>query len=240
VDLPAAVRILERAALGDQSLGVDPDSDLPVYLKSGRYGPYVQLGEDGDNDGKPRRSSLWPGMTPETLTLGEARMLLSFPRTLGDHPVTGEPITAQDGPLGPYVKMGTESRSLRDHDHLASVTLEDAVALLAEPRKGRARAASILADLGAHPDTGANVTIRNGRFGPYVTDGAVNASLPRGRNPATVTIEDAVDLIAAREAKLREQGKDPRAKTTATPRARASRAGTSRSSSSRSSQRKSA
>ncbi|MGE0134270.1 MAG: type I DNA topoisomerase [Dehalococcoidia bacterium] len=222
LDLPTAVRILERAALGDQSLGTDPDSGLPIYSKNGRYGPYVQLGEDTENDGKPRRASLWPGMTPETLTLGEARMLLSFPRTLGVHPVTGEPITAQDGPLGPYVRMGTESRSLQDHDQLASVTLEDAVALLAEPRKGRARSASILADLGAHPDTGANVTIRNGRFGPYVTDGTVNASLPRGRNPATVTIEDAADLIAAREAKLREQGKDPRAKSAA-PRSRSTR-----------------
>ncbi|MBX7110303.1 MAG: type I DNA topoisomerase [Dehalococcoidia bacterium] len=235
LDLPAALRILERAALGDQSLGVDPDTELPVYLKSGRYGPYVQLGEDTEQDGKPRRASLWPGMTLETLTLGEARMLLSFPRTLGVHPVTGEPITAQDGPLGPYVKMGTESRSLRDHDQLASVTLDEAVALLAEPRKGRARSASILADLGPHPDSGAPVTIRNGRFGPYVTDGTVNASLPRGRNPATVGIEDAVDLIAAREAKLREQGKDPRAAKPASTRGRSTRG-----SSTRASQRKSA
>jgi len=235
LDLGTAVRILERAALGDQSLGIDPDSELPVYLKSGRYGPYVQLGEDTDSTDKPRRASLWPGMTPESLTLGEARMLLSFPRTLGVHPVTGDPITAQDGPLGPYLKMGADSRSLRDHDHLASVTLEDAVALFAEPRKGRARSAAIMADLGPHPDTGANVTIRNGRFGPYVTDGTVNASLPKGRSPSSVTIEDAVDLIAAREAKLREQGKDPRAKASSPTRARATR-----SPSTRSTQRKSA
>ncbi len=125
----------QRAALGDQSLGADPETGLPVYLKSGRYGPYVQLGADDENDGKPRRASLWPGMTPETLTLDEAQLLLSFPQTLGIHPEKGEPITAQDGPLGPYIKMGTESRSLRDHDHLASVDLDDAVALLAEPRK---------------------------------------------------------------------------------------------------------
>ncbi len=212
LDLPKAISLLERAALGDQPLGVDPETSLLVYLKSGRYGPYVQLGDDEENDGKPRRASLWPNMSPETITLGEARMLLSFPRTLGVHPATGEPITAQDGPLGPYIKMGNESRSLQDHNQLAAITLEEAVALLAEPRKGRARAASILADLGAHPDTGAAITVRSGRFGPYVTDGAVNASLPKGRNPATLTIEDAVDLIAAREAKLREQGKDPRAK----------------------------
>jgi DNA topoisomerase-1 len=212
LDLSTALTLLERAALGDQSLGIDPDTELPVFLKSGRYGPYVQLGGDEENDGKPKRASLWPGMTPETLELDQAQMLLSFPKTLGVHPVTNEPITAQDGPLGPYVKMGSESRSLRDHEHLESVDLADAVALLAEPRKGRPRSASILADLGAHPDSGATVTVRSGRFGPYVTDGTVNASLPNGRNPSTLTIEDAVDLIAAREAKMREQGKDPRAK----------------------------
>jgi DNA topoisomerase-1 len=212
LDLPTALTLLERAALGDQPLGIDPDTGLPVLLKSGPYGPYVQLGSDEDNDGKPKRASLWPGLTPETLMLDQALMLLSFPRTLGIHPVTNEPITAQDGPLGPYVKMGNESRSLRDHEHLETVDFEEAVVLLAEPRKGRPRSASVLADLGPHPDTGATVTVRSGRFGPYVTDGTVNASLPRGRNPQTLTIEDAVDLIAAREAKLREEGKDPRAK----------------------------
>ena len=220
VDLPRALELLERAALGEHPLGIDPESELAVYTKVGRYGPYVQLGEDDANDGKPKRSSIWPTLDIATLTLEQALMLLSYPRTLGVHPVSGEPVTVQDGPLGPYVKSGTDNRSLRDHDHLASVTLDEAVAILAEPRqtRGRGQAASALAELGVHPDSGKPVVVRSGRFGPYVTDGVVNASLPNGRNPATLTLEEGLDLLALRAQRMREQGIEPGTARTSTRR----------------------
>jgi DNA topoisomerase-1 len=152
-------------------------------------------------------------MSMETLTAAQAKLLLSFPKTLGKHPETGVEITVQDGPTGPYIKAGTESRSLADHAHLARITLEDAVALLAKPREGRGGRSTpqVIADLGPHPDRGDAITLRAGRFGPYVTDGTVNASVPKGKDPASVTIDDAIDLLARREEKLRAEGKDPRA-----------------------------
>jgi DNA topoisomerase-1 len=221
LDLEQALGMLERAALGDQPLGVDPESARPVYYKVGRYGPYVQLGEDADDDGKPKRSSVWPTIDVDALTLDQALMLLSFPKTLGEHPETKEPVTVQDGPLGPYVKSGNQNRSLRDHDHLASITLEEALELLAQPRqtRGRRGPASALAELGPHPDSGKPVQVRTGRFGPYVTDGTVNATLPAGRSPEHVTLEEALDLLALRAQRMREQGIEPTVRPTRTRRA---------------------
>ena len=226
VDFARAEQLLHQESLGDQPLGTDPKRDLPVYLKTGRYGPYVQLGEDPERDEKgklpkdapkPPRSSLWPGMSMESITLDEALELLSYPRVVGTHPEAGEEITVQDGPLGPYVKMGSESRSLENHEQMRRLTLFEAIAILAEPRRGRGRrSAQILADLGKHPDTEAPITVRNGRFGPYVTDGVVNASLPKGRDPQNIDLQGALDLIAAREERLRAEGKDPRAPKAAT------------------------
>ena len=162
---------------------------------------------------KPRRSSLWPGMTMETITLDEALELLSFPKVIGKHPETDVEITAQDGPNGPYIKMGTESRSLEDgHEQMRKLTLFEAIAILAAPRKGRGRTSiQVLAEVGKHPDSDALITVRNGRFGPYVTDGVVNASLPKGRDPKNVDLQGALDMIAAREERMRADGKDPRA-----------------------------
>ena len=222
--LERALELLGQAAQGDRVVATDPDSDRPIYLKSGRFGPYVQLGEDDEEEGKPRRSSLWPGMAMETLSAEQALELLSYPRTLGAHPETGEEVTVQDGPSGPYVRTGSETRSLRDHEHLRSIELDEALALLKEPkRRGRA-AAQALAQLGPHPESKAPIELRRGRFGPYVTDGVINASLPKERDPATVTLGDAVDLIAAREQRLRAQGKDPRApKAKAKPKAKGRR-----------------
>ncbi|MFA7297007.1 MAG: type I DNA topoisomerase [Dehalococcoidia bacterium] len=213
IDIKKALELLAQAARGDQPLGTDPESGLPIYLKTGRYGPYVQVGPDDTNDGKPRRASVWPTMDLSEVTQEQALMLLSFPKTLGVNPANGEPVTVQDGPLGPYVKCGTENRSLRDHDHLASIELDEALALLAEPRqtRGRRGAASALAELGPHPDTGKPVSVRSGRFGPYVTDGVVNASLPNGRSPQGLTLEEALDLLALRAQRMREQGQDPTA-----------------------------
>ncbi|MDA1061948.1 MAG: type I DNA topoisomerase [Chloroflexi bacterium] len=209
--LERALELLEQAALGDTEIATDPASGRPIYVKTGRFGPYVQIGEDDEDDGKPKRSSLWPNMTMESLTAEQALELLTYPRTLGTHPESGEPITVQDGPNGPYVRTGAETRSLHDHAHMSSIDLDEALALLKEPkRRGRAAAAA-LATLGAHPDSAAPIEVRSGRFGPYVSDGVVHASIPKGRDPENVTLDDALELIAAREERLRAEGKDPRA-----------------------------
>ena len=228
VTVDDAMRLLHQERLGDRVLGNDPQTNQPVYMKTGRYGPYVQLGEDPPRGSKekPPRASLWEEMSIETLGLDEALMLLSFPKVLGKHPESGDDVTVQDGPNGPYVRAGRESRSV-DGGHFAmkTLTLEEALTLLAQPRQfGRRVAQSVLADLGEHPDSKASITVRTGRFGPYVTDGVVNASLPKGREPKSLALQDAVDLLAAREEKMRSEGKDPRAPKTASKRAPARRA----------------
>ncbi|MEE8422793.1 MAG: type I DNA topoisomerase, partial [Dehalococcoidia bacterium] len=210
--LERALRLLDDAARGDEVVGVDPASGLPITLKTGRYGPYVQLGDDDEGDEKPRRASLWSEMSMQTLTFEQALELLSFPKTLGVHPESGTEVIALDGPNGPYLRMGDETRSLRDHDHLRSVALDDALTILAQPKqRGRRSGPAELAALGEHPSSGEPVRLLRGRFGPYVTDGTVNASIPKDRDAAEVTLDEAVDLIAAREQKLRDEGKDPRA-----------------------------
>jgi DNA topoisomerase-1 len=215
-----AKELLSRSTQGPKVLGHDPSSGKPVYVKNGRFGPYVQLGDPEVTEkgtlkrgGKPRMASLWPSMKPETLTLEDALKLLSFPRTLGTHPETGAIITVQDGRFGPYVKMGNETRSLASHEQLSTLTLEEAVALLAQPKlrgRGAARQQQPAIEVGKHPDSGAAILLKQGRYGPYVTDGVVNASLPKGFQPAELTLGKAVELLAAREQRLREQGIDPR------------------------------
>ena len=212
-------RLVHQESLGDRVLGTDPGTELPVYIKTGRFGPYFQIGEDPERGSKekPRRASLWPGMEMETVTLEDALLALSFPKVLGLHPEKGEPVTAQDGPSGPYLKSGTETRSIEGgHAQMATLTLDEALAILAQPRTFRRAARgepakSVLKELGVHPDNGKPVTVRSGRFGPYVTDGVVNASLPKGRDPLALEMQDALDLIAGREEKMRAEGKDPRA-----------------------------
>jgi len=231
LNLTSAKELLARAAQGDNILGNDPKTDKPVYLKNGRFGLYVQLGDPERTEkgtlkkgGKPKMASLWPSMKPETITLDDALMLLSFPRTVGQHPENGEAIVVQDGRYGPYVKMGTETRSLENHEQLASISLEGALALLAQPKRGRRTATQqLIVDLGKHPTQDAQLQVKNGRFGPYVTDGVVNASLPKGMDPATLTIEKAVELLNAREERMRAQGKDPRAPKTKKPSTRSKR-----------------
>jgi DNA topoisomerase-1 len=211
--LELALEMVARAAEGDQAIGTDPDTGKPVYVKEGRFGPYVQLGDREDGSDKPKMASLWNGMDPSSVTLDQALMLLSFPREVGKHPETGEVITVQDGRYGPYVKMGSETRSLDSQEQLATLTLDEAVAKLKEPKRGRrSGAASVISDLGTHPGSGDPIQIKDGRFGPYVTDGTVNASVPKGTDPAKVDLDKALELLAKREEKLRSQGKDPRAK----------------------------
>jgi DNA topoisomerase I len=222
VDLELGLDLLHQATLGNQPLGANPETGELIYLKTGRYGPYVQLGEDPERDDKgkipkdapkPKRSSLWPDMTMETVTIEQALELLTYPRVVGVHPLKETEITVQDGPNGPYMRCGDESRSLENIEQMRSIGLEEAIALLAEPRRRRGQATSqqILAELGEHPDSKGKITVRNGRFGPYVTDGTVNASLPKGRDPKNIDLEDALNLIAAREERMRSEGKDPRA-----------------------------
>jgi DNA topoisomerase-1 len=210
--LERALEMVDKAAQGDRSIGDDPETGKPIFVKQGRFGPYVQLGKREEGE-KPRMASLWKSMSTDTVTLEDAVMLLSFPKDLGKHPETGETITVQDGRYGPYVKAGKETRSLDSQDQLATITLDEAVAKLKEPKKGRrSGAASVIAGLGEHPESGETIQIKTGRYGPYVTDGTVNATVPKGTDPEKVDMEKAVELLTAREEKLRSQGKDPRAK----------------------------
>jgi DNA topoisomerase I len=183
----------------DQELGVDPDTGLTIVVKAGRYGPYVS--EIVDGDAKPRTASLFSSMSPETLTLDDARRLLTLPRTIGES--DGDEVVAANGRYGPYVKKGKESRSLDSEEQLFTITLEDALAKLAEPRpRGRRAAAPPLREFGDDPVSGKPVVLKEGRFGPYVTDGETNASLRAGDTVDGITPERAYDLIRER----RERG----------------------------------
>jgi DNA topoisomerase-1 len=193
-------------------LGTDPAGGKTVYLKAGRFGPYVQLGEapepapkekgrkKKDDAPRPKMKSLLPGQTPETLTLADALRLLSLPRTVGTDPATGEPILADLGRFGPYLRMGKESRSLPSADAIFTLTEAEALALLATPKSYRRGQTAPLRELGKHPDGGATILLMKGRFGPYVTDGETNASLPRGADPTALTLEQAVTLLRERAA----------------------------------------
>ena len=207
-----ALTLVEQAESGGRSLGEHPETGEVIHIKEGRYGPYVQLGEN-DGDAKPKMASLWPGMTMDTVTLEDAVKLLSFPREVGPHPSTGEIITAQVGRYGPYISMGKENRSLPDHESLLTLMVDGAVELFKQPKGGRGRgSAAVLKELGPHPESKESLQVKTGRFGPYVTDGTVNATIPKGTDPESLTMDQAVDLIAKREERMREQGKDPRAK----------------------------
>jgi DNA topoisomerase I len=200
-----AERAEEILAQGNQEheLGVDPESGHTIALRAGRYGPYVTEVLDGDE--KPRTASLFKSMSPETLTLEDALRLLTLPRPLGES--DGEEVVAANGRYGPYVKKGKESRSLDTEEQLFSITLEEALAKLAEPKQGGRRAAAPpLKELGDDPVSGKPVVLKEGRFGPYVTDGETNASLRAGDSIESVTPERAAELLQAR----RERGPAPK------------------------------
>jgi DNA topoisomerase-1 len=185
----------------NRPLGTDPDAGTEIVVRSGRYGPYVTEVLPEGADEKPRTASLFASMSPETVTLDDALRLLSLPRVVGE--LDSEEVTAQNGRYGPYIKKGSESRSLESEDQLFSVTLEQAQAMLAEPprRRGRRAARGPLKELGPDPASGKPVVLRDGRFGPYVTDGETNASLRRSDSPEGLTLERAVELLAERRAK---------------------------------------
>jgi DNA topoisomerase-1 len=212
---PEKAEELLNTPSGDKPLGFDPVSGLELVAKAGRYGPYVtELLPEGSKD-KPRTASLLKTMTPDTVTLEDALKLLSLPRTLGE--IDGEPVTVQNGRYGPYVKRGAESRSLATEEDMFTVTFEQATELLAQPKargRGRAAAAPPLREMGADPATGSPMVVKDGRFGPYVTDGETNASLRKGDEVSTLTVERAAELLADRRA----AAPSPRARRTSTAR----------------------
>ena len=208
-------RAVELLSTPDQKvLGAHPDTGEDISVRTGRFGPYVQLGE-GE---KPKRSSLFATMTPETVTLEEAVALLSLPRVVGLG-AEGEEVVVQNGRYGPFVKMGKETRSLESEEQLLSITLEECQAILSQPktRGGQSRQAKTLQEIGPHPETGDPIVLKDGRYGPYVTDGKTNASLSKSDTPEDITIDRALELIKLRQAsksQKRSAQRSPRKKTT--------------------------
>ena len=233
-DLPPDELTVEKATellsapKGDRVVGTDPVSGLLVSAKAGRFGPYVQLGDieslaaiaalqppELDAKGKPKKvkkadapkpktSSIFATMTVETVTLEEALQLLRLPRTVGIDPATNEEIVASNGKFGPYLKKGVDSRSITSEEQLLTITLEEALAVYAQPKTFGRRAAAPkppMATFGDDPVSGKAIVMKEGRFGPYVTDSITNASLRRGDDPQTITIDRAVELLAERRVK---------------------------------------
>jgi DNA topoisomerase-1 len=186
----------------EQVLGTHPESGREIVARSGRYGPYVTEVLPADSKEKPRTASLFKSMSLESITLEDAIRLLQLPRVVGAAE-DGEEVVARNGRYGPYVQKGAESRSLESEERLLTITLPEALEVLAQPRqrRGRAAAAPPLREFGPDPVSGKPIVLREGRFGPYVTDGETNASLRRDDDPEAVSLERAVELLAERRAK---------------------------------------
>ncbi len=187
---------------GDRELGTDPETGRPITARTGRYGPYVTEVLPEEAKEKPRTASLFKTMSLDTVTLEDALRLLRLPRVVGVA-ADGEEVVARNGRYGPYVQQGKESRSLSSEEQLFTISLEEALALLAQPkqRRGQRAATTPLRELGTDPAGGREVVLKEGRFGPYVTDGETNASLRKGDDPETVTLDRALELLAERRAK---------------------------------------
>jgi len=204
-----ALELVRAKAEGPRTLGVDSVTGFNVYVMNGRYGAYVQLGEtpDGAVRGakvrgakveKPKRASLQAGMTESTMTLDEALRLLSLPRVVGLHPDDNEPITTNFGRFGPYVKHGDEFRSLESEEGVFNISFDAALALLRAPKQSRRRQTAQKTVLHELTQGATKLRLLAGRYGPYVTDGTTNASIPKGLNPESVTFEQATELLEAR------------------------------------------
>jgi DNA topoisomerase-1 len=196
-----AEELLSRPAGGERPLGTHPETGLEIVARDGRYGPYVTEVLPEGADGKPHTASLFSSMALETLTLDDAVRLLTLPRTL--EAPDGEEILVSNGRYGPFVKKGSETRSLESEDQLLSLTVDEAEAILATPKQRRGRGAPKppLKELGPDPASGKPLVVKEGRFGPYVTDGETNASLKRGDDVEGLTLERALELLAERRAK---------------------------------------
>ncbi|MEQ1752701.1 MAG: type I DNA topoisomerase [Micropepsaceae bacterium] len=202
-------RQLSAAAAGDGSgnetkvLGSDPETGLGVTMRVGRFGPYLQLGEGGKDEEKPKRASIPRGIDRANLTLETALKLLSLPRLVGNHPETGNPIMANFGRFGPYILHDGSYANLENDDEVFTIGLNRAVTVLAEKKANPGRRFNepkILKELGPHPETKAVIKIMSGRYGAYVTDGETNATLPKGADPQTYAVEAAVELLKERAA----------------------------------------
>ncbi|KQM38559.1 type I DNA topoisomerase [Microbacterium sp. Leaf203] len=219
-----AQELIDAPVAGDRVLGENPENGKLVVVKDGRFGPYVQevdaeepeevdqatgevveapkkRGAKKEAAPKPRTASLFRSMSVDTVDLDTALQLLSLPRVVGTDPASGEEITAQNGRFGPYLKKGTDSRSLDDEKQIFDITLDQALAKYAEPKYGARRASSALKEFDADPVSGKPLKLKDGRFGPYVTDGETNATVPRGEDAMAITFERAVELIADKRAK---------------------------------------
>ena len=185
----------------ERVLGSDPSTGLEVLAKDGRYGPYVQLGRSEEVSGKPKAASLFKSMNLDTVTLQNALDLLALPRVVGVDPADGVDITVQNGRYGPYVRKGADSRSLASEDQIFTVTLDECLQLLSQPKTRRGAASAPLRELGSDPETGRGVVVKDGRYGHYVTDGETNASLRTGDTVESLTVERASELLAERRAK---------------------------------------
>ena len=193
----------EKASLAGEAkvLGTDPETGFEVTLRTGRFGPYVQLG-DGSGEEKPKRASIPKGTDPEHIDLSRALALLALPREVGLHPETGKPILAGFGRYGPYVQHDGKYASLSAPEEVFEIGINRAVSLLVEKAANRRpRASSVVKELGEHPEGGGKVQVLSGRYGPYVKHGKVNATLPKDRDPEQVSLQEAVELIAGKSAK---------------------------------------
>ncbi|KQR11904.1 type I DNA topoisomerase [Cellulomonas sp. Leaf334] len=233
-----ARELLETQPEGDQVLGTDPVAGTPIVARNGRYGPYVtEILPDPEIDTslsaaaqkralaaapKPRTASLFKSMSLQSITLDEALTLLSLPRVVGVDPESGTEITAQNGRYGPYLKKGTDSRTLASEEALFTTTLEEALAIYAQPKRGRgATSAPPLRELGDDPTSEKPITVKDGRFGAYVTDGVTNRTLPRDLTPETITREQAIELLAEKRASAPAKKKAPARRAPAKPKAAA-------------------
>ena len=195
-----ALELVRAKAEGPRTLGTDPDTGMSVFVMNGRYGAYVQLGEtpEGKKAEKPKRASLQGAMTESTITLDEALKLLSLPRTVGTHPDDGAAILANFGRFGPYLKHNDEFRSLETEEQVFDIDLDRAVEILRAPKQSRRRQSTQKKVLRELTHEGSTIKLLSGRYGPYVTDGSVNASLPKSSNPDALTFAQATELLAAR------------------------------------------
>ncbi len=220
--LEKALALLEAKRASQRPIGRDPDSGKNIYALLGPYGPYLQLGES-DESPKPKRVGLGRGTDLQKVDLELALQLLSLPRELGEDPATGKPVRAGLGRFGPFVVRDRTFASVASADQLFTISLDEALALIKDKEAGKGRQ-PILAELGPHPETGDPLTVRKGRYGPYVTDGKVNASLPRESDPAAISVAEAVALLleaAARKAVAKTNS--PRGKTRPPARKKAAR-----------------
>jgi len=234
---PERAAELLAAPQGPRVVGTDPATGLPITVRSGRFGAYVQRGEQEEGSKhKPARASLFKGMDPATVTIDEAVALLSLPRVVGRDPADGEEITAQNGRFGPYLKKGSDSRSLASEEQLLTIGLDEALAVFAQPKRGRGSVARApLKELGPDPHSGQPIVVKEGRYGPYVTDGETNATLSARTSdtPENVTLERAATLLQERRDAGPTQKRSSRTSRATASRATASRATASRATASR-------